>query len=81
MLRPTAQVGRLNPEDQSCSGLSSGSLPGNQLEDPGSIKAQGAVSGCRDVPALLPKPFPLAAGPSQGQRDPWLKGEGQVSPD
>lgn len=81
MLRPIAQVGRLSPEGQSCPGPSSGSLPGNQLEDPGSIKAQGAVSGCRDVPALLLKPFPLAAGPSQGQRDLWLKGEGQVSPD
>ena len=23
------------------------------------------MSGCRDVPALLPKPFPLAAGPSR----------------
>ena len=52
-------VGRLSPEGQSCPRPSSGTrqAPENQLEDPGSIKAQGAVSG-----AEVSLPFPLALG-------------------
>lgn len=71
MLRPTAQVGRLSPEGQSCSDSSGGS---RQHQSPGSSEW---VQGCPCPPA---KAFPSGCWAFPGTEGPMAQGRGASVP-